>query len=88
MYLMAPKVFHTNSKYDSFREIGGKTYAHHIVITLGMFLTDLCKQEILACLDIPEERRENGLEGECLRVLTKHDICFTHNMLWGCDKMN
>ena len=88
MYLMAPKVYHTNCKYRLFRENGGNTYADHILITLGNFLSDLCKKEILDCLDIQEERRDNGLDEECLLVLTKHNISFTHNILRGCEKIN
>lgn len=88
MYLMAPKVYYNNTKYDMFREMGGETYAHHILITMGEFLSDICKKEILDCLNIPEERRENGLDGECLKVLVKHNVCFTHNMLHGCKKIN
>ena len=85
---MAPNVFRDCSKFGVFREMGGDTYAHHIVITMGEFLSELCKKEILECLNNPEERRENGLEGECLRVLEKYSICFTHDMLRGCEKIN
>ena len=88
MYLMAPNVFRHNSQYDAFREFGGKTYAHHIVLTLGLFISEMCKKEILGCLNIPEERRDNGLEGECLRVLKKHGVLFTHDMLRRCEKIN
>ena len=88
MYLMAPSVYHTNCKYDTFCEIGGETYANHIIITMGEFLSELCKKEILDCLDIPEERRTNGLDDECLRVLSKHHVCFTHNMITGSTKIN
>lgn len=88
MYLVSPNVYDANSKYDKYREHFGETYAHHILISMGMFLTDICKKEILDCLDIPEERRENGLSGECLRVLKKYNICFTHDLLEGSIRIN
>jgi hypothetical protein len=88
MYLMAPNVFRDNSRVAAFREVGGQTYAHHIVLTLGLFISDICKKEILGCLNIPEERRDNGLEGECLRVLKKYGVLFTHDMLRRCEKIN
>ena len=88
MYLMAPSVFHDYSKFGVFREMGGQTYAQHIVITMGEFLSELCKKEVLDCLNIPEVRIDNRLDIECLRVLEKYSICFTHDMLRGCDKIN
>ena len=88
MYLMAPQTFHDNSQFDMFRLNGGENYAEHILITMGEYLTDLCKKEILDCLHIPEERRDGGLEEECLRVLSKHSVRFTHDMLRRCEKIN
>ena len=88
MYLMAPQMFYDNSRFDMFKSIGGENYAEHILITMGEYLTDICKREIMDCLNIPPERRENGLEGECLRVLSKHRVNFSHNMFDDCQKIN
>lgn len=88
MYLMAPQTFRDNSRFDMFRLNGGENYAEHILITMSNYLSNLCKKEILDCLNIPEERRDGGLEGECLRVLSKHRVKFTHDMLLRCEKIN
>lgn len=88
MYLMAPQTFRDYSRFDMFRLNGGENYAQHILITMGEYLSELCKMEILDCLNIPEERRDGGLEGECLRVLLNHNVGFTHDMLRRCEKIN
>ena len=47
MYLMPPQTFRDNYRFDKFRLNAGKNYAQHILITMGEYLSELCKMEIL-----------------------------------------
>jgi len=80
---MAAQTYHYNLRFEKFRVNGGGNYAEHILITLGNYLSDACKKEILDCLHISYEGRENELEEDCLRVLSKHHVRFTYDILRG-----